>query len=179
MRGADGRERVGRAAAHLAGDRSVAKDAVGDQERRQDRGLGGDAPLVVALDEPLVEIGRHDRQLRLQVGDRPAAAPEHAHGRRAVGRRERPRIVRQQADEDRLARAVRPENGGVLAGPYRQPQPIEHAPVVLDDGRIHQLEDRVFAHAGHSIRDSSTAPKTEDQDLRPETPRQTRDPRLY
>jgi hypothetical protein len=71
---------------------------------------------------------------------------EDADRRLAGVTRQRALGVGQEADEERLAGAVRAEDRGVLAIPDRQAEPIEDGAIVLDDGRVGKLENR---HTGH------------------------------
>ena len=76
----------------------------------------GERAVRVALDEAIVQIGGDDAEPRAQLEDVPAILAEDA-DRSGVGAGDqRILLQRQQLDECRLARPVRPENGGVLAG---------------------------------------------------------------
>ena len=101
---------------HLVGDHAVAQDAVRGEKAGEHRGLAGDAALAVAGDEPLVQVGRHDAELRSQVEHVPVVAAEHAH--RSTGRRRctsaRTSCVSSLTSSD-LPGAVGTDDGGVLA----------------------------------------------------------------
>ena len=90
VRRAHALERVGRPSAHLVGDRAVAQDAVRREKAGEHRGLARDAALAVAGDEPLMQIGRHDAELRSQLEHVPVVVAEHA-DRRLRRRRRRAR----------------------------------------------------------------------------------------
>ena len=108
MSGGHPLERVDGPAPHLIGHRAVAQDALRRDEARQHRRKAGDAPFAVAGDETLMEIGRHDAELRAQLEYVPIVVAKHTHGWRVVRKRQRTLFVRQQPDQDRLAGAVGP-----------------------------------------------------------------------
>ncbi len=90
----------------------------------------------------MVERRGHDSELRPQIEDVPVVAAEHANRRRPVRPRQRPLFVRQQPYQNRLAGAVRSDDGGVLAFVDPQADSIEYRTIVLEDRGVSQLEDR-------------------------------------
>ena len=66
---------------------------------RQDGGIGLHPAFVVAEDEPVLEVGGHDTELRPQLEHVPSVAAEHTDGRGGTGYGQRPVLVREQPDE--------------------------------------------------------------------------------
>jgi hypothetical protein len=84
---ADDVERLRGAAAHLVGHDAVTENAVGHEECGKHGRLARDAALAVASHEALMEVSRHDPELRAQFRDVPAVLAEDANRRGPVGRR--------------------------------------------------------------------------------------------
>jgi hypothetical protein len=55
--------------------------------------------------------------------------------------------VREQSQQDGLARSIGTDDGRVLTDADRQREAIENAAIVFDDAGIDQLEDRIRRHA--------------------------------
>src|SRR5258705_10806252 len=89
----------------------------------------------------MVQVGGDDAELRLQIEDVPAALAEDEDGGRSVLVTHRPVIVREQADERRLAGAVGTDDRGVLARGDGEREAVEDAAVIFDDRRVSELED--------------------------------------
>jgi hypothetical protein len=88
-----------------------------------------------------MQIGADDAEPGAQIEHVPAVGSEEANGRSFVSTRQRPVFVRQQVDERRLAGAVRPDHGRVLAGADCQADAVEDRGAVLDNGGVRQLEN--------------------------------------
>ena len=97
-----------------------------------------------------MQVGRDDAELGSQLEHIPIVVAEHADGRDAVGREERAVLVREQFQQDGLARAIGTDDGRVLADADRQRQTIENAAIVLDDAGRGELEDRL-AHCKYKV----------------------------
>ena len=153
VRRADLVQRLVGPVAHLVGDHAVAQDAVRGEEGRDHRRFAGDPALAVAAHELLVQRRRHHAELGAQVRDVPAALAEHPHRLVAVVARQRPLVVGEQADQHRLAGAVGPDDGGVLARADGQPQAVQHRLAALHHRGIvqHQyrrvMHGRILAHS--------------------------------
>ena len=119
MRHAHPLECLGGAAPHVRGHDAVAKNPLRREEAGEHRGVRHDTPFVVAEHEAVMQVRRHDAELRSQLEHVPVVLPEYA-DRRCPVLGERPIFVRQQPDERRFAGAIRAEDGGVLVGPNRQ-----------------------------------------------------------
>ena len=109
-------------------------------------------PSLLPADEPLMQIGRDDAELRSQLEDIPPVVAEHANRRRAVGRSERAVLVRQQPDEDRFPRAVGTDDGRVFAGGDGQREAVEDGAIVLDDGGVDEFQNGVSGHGRNDTR---------------------------
>jgi hypothetical protein len=128
--------------AHRGGHRLAAKESLRREEARDHGVFPADLPGAVARDETLVEIGGHDAELRAKLEDVPSRTAEHLHGGRpAVFRGQRVGVERQEVDQRGLAGPVGTEDGGVLAGPDRQGDRIEHGRAVPHHGRIGELQN--------------------------------------
>ncbi len=116
------------------------------EEPRQHRRLAAEVAGAVAADEPLVQIGGHDPEPRPQLEEVRQRFAEDADRRRAVFAGERVILLGQHVDERRFSRAVRADNGRVLAGADRQRQPVEDPDAVLDHGGVTQFENWFIMH---------------------------------
>ena len=124
------------------------------------------------MDEPIVQIGRHDAHLRSQLEDIPAVVAEQANRRRVVFRSAKAfalhcagfavhcgafvvhrgaiavhqgiQLQRQQPHERRLARAVGTQDGGVFADVDGQREVVEDPRGTEDDRRAEQLQERLW-----------------------------------
>ena len=108
------------------------------------------------MDEPIVQIGGDDAELRPQLEHVPAILAEDAdrRGERADSVGERVLLQREQLDEGRFAGAVGPEDRGVLADGDRQRERVEHARLAEHDRRVVEFEqttDRAVADCGLRI----------------------------
>jgi hypothetical protein len=138
---AHGREGLGSPPPHVLGHDAVAKDAVRDQEARQDGRLTRDAALAVARQEALVEIGRHDPELGTKLGHIPPVLAEDPYRRRAVRGHKRSLVVGEQADEHGLPGPVGAQDRRMLALPDGQAKAVEDAPLAFNDRRVEKLEN--------------------------------------
>ena len=142
MRGVHVGERGNRRVAHRRGHRLTAKESLRGEESRDHGVFPVDLSGAVAGDETLVEIGGHDAELRAKLEDVPSRTAKHLHGRRlTVLRRQRVGVERQQVDQGGLAGPVGTEDRGVLAGPNRQRDRIEHRRAAAHHGRVRELQD--------------------------------------
>ena len=131
-------ERFRGAAPHVLRHDAVAKNPLCRKEPRQHRGVRHDPAFVVAEHEAVMQIRRHDAELRPQLEHVPVVLPEYADGRRPV-RRKRPILVGQQPDEGRFAGAIGAENRGMLVGPNRERKAVEDGTLPPHDGRVGEL----------------------------------------
>src|SRR5437763_367125 len=83
---------------NLARDGAVAQDALRREKPGEHRRFRADASLVVAEDEPVMQVRGDDAQLRLQIEDVPAILAEDEHGGRSVLVAQRTIVVREQTD---------------------------------------------------------------------------------
>jgi hypothetical protein len=95
------------------------------------------------VDEPIVQIGRHDAHLRSQLEDIPAVAAEQANRWLAFAVHQGIQLQRQQPHQGRLARAVGTQNGGVFADVDGQREVVEDPRGTEDDRRAEELQERL------------------------------------
>jgi len=94
------------------------------------------------VNEPIVQIGRHDAHLRSQLEHVPAFAAEHANRRRLIVCRSAEAFAldqgilleRQQPHQRGLARAVGTQDGGVLTDIDGNRQVVEDSSAAENNG---------------------------------------------
>ena len=107
--------------------------------------------LVVAADEPVMQIGRDEPELCLERTDVPDVSTQHPDRRRPVGPCERTLLVGEEPEQDGLAGAIGPEHRGVLTLVYREGHRVDDRPPVFDHRGGVELQD--WTH----VRNSSVA----------------------
>ena len=89
----------------------------------------------------MVEVCRHDAELRTQLEHVPVVIAEHAYGRQVARQRKRALFVGKESHEDGLTGAVRSQDCRMFADADSQRQPVQYGSVAFLDAGIYQLED--------------------------------------
>jgi hypothetical protein len=87
--------------------------------------FAADGAGAVPADEPLMEVGGHDAELRPQLEHVPERVAEDPDRRGPLIAGERVVLLGQHVDQRRFPRAVRADDGGMLASADRQGQPVK------------------------------------------------------
>ena len=93
-------------------------------------------PSLLPLDEPVMQVGRNDAELRAKLEHVPVVVAKHPHRRRVVGQGHGAVFVGQQAHQHRLAGAVGAENHRVLTGDNFQREAMKDRGIPFFHGRV-------------------------------------------